>query len=985
MTFSRKLFKRAIISIAISIVLYISLGFTLLPYLIEDQLKKQVYTHTKRLLLCSDLTFNPLTLELRIIDLKFLNKDRTPFIEWDLFSIDIEAASIFKQAVILKHIQLIAPTITVRRFSEDQFNFSDLIKASDPQPEQKPKENQDIIPIEIQQLLIDKGYVHYSDHLKKRLRTAHLSDLSFQLTAFKTVLKTGEKNPYNLEAYGPKGGFFQWNGWFTLSPIESDATIILSNIGLHTMADYYAEELPFQLDNGTLSIQTDYRLSSGKSFEFSTSNGVISLKNIQISEKETSAPLLQTSLLQLDNMSFVLNDKVLSAKTLLLSDSTVNITYAGKDNINIIKAMDFSAFTQPQTESDVDESNTTTDNETPSFRWNIGQVKTDGILLSFDDKTTQPPKQWIVSNIQSNLGPITNSGAPFLLNLETQVNQHATINVKGKGDLFPFSLQLNINEKGFKIAEIQRYISPFINIMINQGTIDTQLSLQINTSDSPPMVKLAGHLQSHDLDIADGDKELPLLKWKTLALDSIYFDLQKKQLDINNVAIQSPYIKLQIGTDKTTNVQNLIISESTQDNETQAIQTDNHSTDVSPFNVAINTIKINDGINDFSDLSITPDFITKIGELNGTITDISTDPKRTSTIDLTGTVDKVSPVTISGKTKPLSKPPFLDADMAFHHLEMSAFTPYSGTYAGYKIDRGQLSLDLSYQLENNQLHGTNKITIHKLKLGDTVESEKAVKLPLKLALALLTDENGMIDLDLVVKGDVSKPGFSVSGIVWKVLRNLIVKMVASPFKFLASLVGGSGTEDLGSIQFPHGSDMLRPTEFDKLASLSKAIKTRPQISLNIAGGTHYHEDVRVIKLQKIDKHLKTLSGVQQPLTTAKQNPDWILALKGEYLKTSGEPFAELLKRLNLKSQKAKVKQTLESVQLSAIDYAFNFLKEKQVVSLEEIQTLAIQRAKNIKEILMKTHQIDPGRLFLNAKTISPSDNASVVHFEIDVK
>ena len=132
-------------------------------------------------------------------------------------------------------------------------------------------------------------------------------------------------------------------------------------------------------------------------------------------------------------------------------------------------------------------------------------------------------------------------------------------------------------------------------------------------------------------------------------------------------------------------------------------------------------------------------------------------------IDMAGSVDGYAPVALVGTAAPLNTPPALDLTLTFDGVDMALLTPYSGTYAGYAIERGLLNLDLAYSLQEGQLDGNNKVVIEQLKLGDKVDSEQALDLPLELALALLTDINGVIDIALPVSGNLDKRGGTLVG------------------------------------------------------------------------------------------------------------------------------------------------------------------------------------------------------------------------------
>ena len=110
--------------------------------------------------------------------------------------------------------------------------------------------------------------------------------------------------------------------------------------------------------------------------------------------------------------------------------------------------------------------------------------------------------------------------------------------------------------------------------------------------------------------------------------------------------------------------------------------------------------------------------------------------------------------------------------------------------SGLGIEKGRLSFEVAYLLENRKLEAQNRLVLDQLTLGEKIESPSATTLPVRLALSLLSDRNGVIDLNLPIGGSLDDPEFSVGGIIIKVLVNLITKAVTAPFALLGSMFGG---------------------------------------------------------------------------------------------------------------------------------------------------------------------------------------------------
>jgi len=278
------------------------------------------------------------------------------------------------------------------------------------------------------------------------------------------------------------------------------------------------------------------------------------------------------------------------------------------------------------------------------------------------------------------------------------------------------------------------------------------------------------------------------------------------------------------------------------------------------FPVTIETTRIQDAELEFADLSLTPQFGTKIHSLNGVINNISTNPEATAQLELDGKVDEYGAAKIRGALQPFKATEYTDVKLAFTNLEMNRLTPYSGKFAGRRIDSGKLSVDLEYKIKQRQLAGENKFVINKLILGERVDSKEAADLPLDLAIAILEDSDGVIDLDLPISGSLDDPQFSYGSIVWKAIKNVLTKIVTSPFRALGKLFGGSA-DNLDAIVFEAGNAALAPPEQEKLKAVGEALGKRLGLALSITPGYDIALDTRAIQEQTLRRKVAEEMGV----------------------------------------------------------------------------------------------------------------------------
>ena len=332
------------------------------------------------------------------------------------------------------------------------------------------------------------------------------------------------------------------------------------------------------------------------------------------------------------------------------------------------------------------------------------------------------------------------------------------------------------------------------------------------------------------------------------------------RVEIDKIALSDFYSRLIVNADGTLNVQGIMVRGSKESQSPKMTQADSAKprsaedansaavpTAEPPTPVTINTVTMQGGNISFSDRYIKPNYSARLSELGGRISGLSSEETRRADVDLRGKLDGGSPLQIVGNINPLGRDLFVDIRVDFKDIELSTMTPYAAKYAGYAIEKGKLSLSLKYLIEKRMVNAQNKILLDQFTFGDKVDSPTATKLPVRFAVSLLKDRNGLIDLDLPVTGSLDDPQFSVWAVIGQVLSNLLTKAATAPFALLGSLVGGA--PELSHIEFAYGSADLDSPAQDKLKTLAKVLFERPALKLEIAG----HVDTKPMTKRLTDK------------------------------------------------------------------------------------------------------------------------------------
>jgi outer membrane protein OmpA-like peptidoglycan-associated protein len=198
--------------------------------------------------------------------------------------------------------------------------------------------------------------------------------------------------------------------------------------------------------------------------------------------------------------------------------------------------------------------------------------------------------------------------------------------------------------------------------------------------------------------------------------------------------------------------------------------------------------------------------------------------------------------TSGGRILLLSSPLDAEATVHFSNIELPTLNPYAAELAGYRIDQGMLDLQLKYTLRNGFIQGDNHARINQLVLGPQVRKADAPDLPLRAAIDVLRNADGVIDLDVPIQGNLNDPDIVIRDVVFDALRGVLVRTLESPFTVLANLLGRD-TETLRHIGFAGGTAVLTGAAREKLKEIAHALSDHPNLLLFIEPGYYRGADI----------------------------------------------------------------------------------------------------------------------------------------------
>jgi hypothetical protein len=434
--------------------------------------------------------------------------------------------------------------------------------------------------------------------------------------------------------------------------------------------------------------------------------------------------------------------------------------------------------------------------------------------------------------------------------------------LSAQGRVVPASgaLAAEVRLKQVALAPLQPLLSQYLKLKLAGGSVSAQGQLTSGSGQAKsPRLRYVGAFDIAGLALNEGDGAR-FAQWRSVSASRLTASLTPNRLEMPELRLVEPHATLIIENDRSFNAARLLVQPAAA-SKAVAATPPAQAPVADPFPVRIRRLRVQNAKLDFTDLSLRPQFGAKIYELNGVVNGLSSKRDARSQIELDGRVDQFGLARIRGELNPFAPRDNTDINVVFKNVDMVSTSPYTMKFAGYKVAEGKISLDLQYKLRNSQLEGSNQIVIDKLTLGERVDSPDALKLPLELAIAILKDSDGRINLGLPVSGNMNDPQFSYGAVLWKAIGNVLTKIVTAPFRALGNLFGVSG-EKLESIEFDPGSDQLLPPEREKLKQVAQILSKRAQLKLSVPGQYSEVADGAALKARALRVDIAKRAGIK---------------------------------------------------------------------------------------------------------------------------
>lgn len=746
------------------------------------------------------------------------------------------------------------------------------------------------LDLSIKRFALNDGTVNVHDEAASRPVDLGLQKLAVTLTDFSTLAPAPAHYTLNTD-FKDAGGSLGVAGAFGLVAKTASAKLDLKSLKLPLLQPYLDTATAAQVMDGALSANANVGANWSKSpVAVMVTDTQLDLQSLKLAARGSKDPVVSLAQGQV------------TVKQVDVAGRTADITGVNTTGL-VVNAqrlkdgsIDLAALAGPH---QVEQKRTAihavkkAEAEGPAWHYKIGELNLKDATANFTDNTTPNPVKLSVTPLQLKVQQISDDlSKPLPVDLQATLNKKGTLGVKGDVTATPLKVAVKVNANRLDAAAFEPYFGSKLNALIASALLNANGDLALSQAKALKAT-YRGDVALVDVRMIDKATSDPFAGWSSLALTNLKADYDEHgtAVDAGRVTFTKFYGRVLLDAQGKLNLKDVVAHESGAAQSLTRDKSGGHepvpltpqaasapevasapvpassATPATPATVTAATppqspvklhfgqLVLQQGRVTYTDNFIKPNFTANLVGIQGTVGAFGTQSTTPAPVDIAAKLAANGPLSIRGTVNPLIAKPALDLTASAHDIELTNLTPYSAKYAGYPITKGKLNVDLHYQLDNDQLNANNHIFIDQLTFGDHVENDTATKLPVRLAISLLKNSRGEIDVNLPVSGSLSNPEFSVGGLIWHAVLNLLQKAVTAPFSLIANAFGGGG-EELGYVEFEPGSAKLSDAADKKLDTIVKALADKSSIRIDLIGRVDPAVDGPGLRAQYVEREVK---------------------------------------------------------------------------------------------------------------------------------
>ncbi|MET0680650.1 MAG: DUF748 domain-containing protein, partial [Burkholderiales bacterium] len=810
--------SRIFLAAVATLLLYALAGFVLAPYLVERYAPGYAETLGAKASI-GGVRINPFLLRLEAREVRLEHPPGRQLAAVERLSVDLQLSSLFRRAWTFADIQIDGLDVALEIERDGALNLAALV-------DRVRKRHDAVVAGEarrrwlVQHLALRDGKLTFTDLSGRTPTSTRLAPIDLTVRELTTLPE--RRGQYDIAAELPGGGSIGWRGDVSLLPLASTGALEVKGMQVGAAWGFIRDAVRVSAPSGSLDLAASYRFAYADGKPALGLEGARARVSGLVVRDGRGEPVLAFDTIAASDARLDLGRREIVLPRLELRDGRVAAAVAADGSIDLATLL---APAQSPASGE----------RVRPWKYTLETVAAQHVHVALVDRRDEQPVAYGVDVASATVHAVGNHGdSPMRFESALTIAPGGAVRAIGTIARDLATAEAQVEATDIPLSPARPLLARYATLDLKSGrvSVSARMNYRGSRKGSEPLFVATGAIRVDDVLINEDRTGERFVSWKTLSAEDASLTLAPHRLSIKEIRLEEPGAKVLISKDREVNLTQ-VLKPGAGRRDQPAFARNGPAAD-GRFTANVGRVRVRNGTVDFADLSLPLPFSAKVRRLNGTAVGLSTDRASRAELKFDGRIQGSGAAKLEGGLNAFSPRAFTDVRVEFDNVEMPHLSPYAASFAGRKIASGRLWLDLRYKVVDGRLTADNRIVMQDFTLGERVESANALDLPLDLAVALLTDSQGRINVAVPVTGDVDNPQFSYRRLIREALAGLIVRVASAPFRALAGLFGG-GTEALGTVQFEPGRARLLPPEREKLDKVAQALQEKPQLKLVVHG------------------------------------------------------------------------------------------------------------------------------------------------------
>ena len=935
-------------------VLYTLIGFFFVPWIAERVIQKVAREKVDREVTVEDIRCNPFTLSLTVEGFALSDRPDSTMLSFDELYANLQASSLLRWAFTLREVRIENPYVALRRFEDGGINILEMKEVLDTTMDLSD-EAFGLPRAVLREIHINNARFDIEDRAREEPLLWPAGPAQLVLSEISTIPDELGTNDIAIGLWA--GGTIRITGSVVVEPFGLEGELSIDKIIAENLWPAIGHKFELGLRGGEIATSLRYRIwlaDEGPGLHVEDLEAQIS--EVAVVTADAEAELLQASSIAVSGGSMLWPEALFETESVVVESAAASL-WLESDGTPVWRTL----VPEETRQELIDLWKELNEKYSPVAELHRFEVM--DATASFEDRTFDEPVRVDLSDASVVVTEISSEpGSEWGLEASATLAGGGPGSATGTLMADPLTLEAEVEVEGLELAQFQPYIARFVPLELRAGMMTASGQAKVAPSEEDPDVTFTGTANISGLDLVETVTDSALLKWGEVKLDGVEAALLPTSAEVSKVDIHKAGLEIIVAEDGTINVLEFF-------NEI-AEELEN----LPPTHVA--RVELHDCSGRYAEKNPTRPFELELEAVNGTVVGFATDAATNSELQVNAAISTGGAARVAGELDPLEYTRITDMEVDVRDVHLPPMSAKSIKLVGHPVDAGTASLNLDIEITDAQLVSENRVVITNLQLGERVEGDRVIDLPVKLGVKLLKDKNGQITLDIPVQGDMSNPDFVMTGALTSAFRELVGEIAKSPFRALGRLVGGSAAEqNLEFVDFAPGSAELTSHVTTNLDTLATALVERPGLTLQIAGVLDPEADEAGLKKATLIEKLASSDMDLVDLETGE------LASLEKMVRSQAEGT-------DIEVLRARHSSGTEDGSLDEAAYRSALIDQlvaAQSFDEARLQALAPARAEAIRAYLVDTAGLEAARVEVVSETVTVEDSDTWVRCQLKLK